>query len=447
MQAVAVTVFLAARGWPRSLRLGWKGWAAPVLAWLAAHAWTALLVAAQYLPFLELATQGNRHARSLDFSGAWSLGSDGLASLLFPVPVGNWSDQLFSGSAVVALGVGGMLVRRDRNARALTALALFATALALGPATPLFAPAFHLLPGLSLFRVHGRFGQWTVVALFLLAGLVLDQSQPAPRGRILVLVLPCLAALVALIHPTARQVMSPTARVAPPLAVGLLCFLWLSRKPLWPLYRTTLVIALASLTLFELGLGTQVSYRTLVMRRTYPAERPVADLLARQSLLQDSQPPPRVSLPFPFARENAGMRYGWSTFSGYVGLWLDRTWTYVHEAAGLELPATASAFPAANVYRGSFPLPDTSVVLGLDPETRRLAHTTTVAPRAQVVGAARVVSGGLAQVLQSLLRVPAPRQVALVEEEVPSLPSIPVQGFQGSAHILRFAPEAITVQV
>jgi hypothetical protein len=298
-----------------------------------------------------------------------------------------------------------------------------------------------------LFRVHGRFGQWTVVALFLLAGLVLDQSQPAPRGRILVLVLPCLAALVALIHPTARQVMSPTARVAPPLAVGLLCFLWLSRKPLWPLYRTTLVIALASLTLFELGLGTQVSYRTLVMRRTYPAERPVADLLARQSLLQDGQPPPRVSLPFPFARENAGMRYGWSTFSGYVGLWLDRTWTYVHEAAGLELPATASAFPAANVYRGSFPLPDTSVVLGLDPETRRLAHTTTVAPRAQVVGAARVVSGGLAQVLQSLLRVPAPRQVALVEEEVPSLPSIPVQGFQGSAHILRFAPEAITVQV
>ncbi len=449
MQAVGVVLFLGARGWPQ-LR-GWPQslqlWATPLLAWLAAQAWAVLLAAAQYLPFLELATQGNRQARSLELAGAWPLSSQGLASLLFPVPVDNWSDHLFSGSAVVALGVGGMLVRRDRNARALTALALFATVLALGTATPLFAAAFHLLPGLSFFRVHGRFGLWTVVALLLLAGLLLDQAQAARRGRILVLALSCLAALVALIHPTARQVMNPTARVAPPLALGLLCFLWLDRQALRTSVRTTLAIALVGLTLFELGLGTHVSYGTLVTQREYPAERPVAEILARQGLLQEGQSPPRVSLPFPFARENAGMRYGWSTFSGYVGLWLDRTWSYVHQAAGLQVPTTAVAFPAANVYRSPFPLPDTSLVLGLDPKTLRLAQAATVAPRAQVVGAARVVSGGFAQALQAVLRGPALRQVALVEEDVPSLPVDPVPGFQGSARVLRFAPEAITVQV
>jgi hypothetical protein len=449
MQAVGVAVFLMARGWPQlrswpqSLRL----WATPLLAWLAAHAWASLLAAAQYLPFLELVTQGNRQARSLKLAGAWSLGSEGLASLLFPVPVGNWSDHLFSGSAVVALGVGGMLVRRDRNARALTALAVFATVLALGTATPLLGAAVHLLPGLSLLRVHGRFGMWTVVALLLLAGLLLEQAQAARRGRILVLVLSCLAALVALIHPTARQVMNPAARVAPPLALGLLCFLWLDRQALRPSVRTTLAVALAGLTLFELGLGTHVSYGTLVTRREYPAERPVAEILAHQGLLQQGQSPPRVSLPFPFARENAGMRLGWSTFSGYSGLWLERTWSYVHQAAGLEVPTTAVAFPAANVYRSPFPLPDTSLVLGLDPQTLRLAQAVTVAPRAQVVGAAQVVPGDFVQVLRAVLRSPDLRQVALVEEDVPSLPANPVQGFQGSARVSRFAPEMITVQV
>ena len=56
-----------------------------------------------------------------ELAGAWPLRSEGVASLLFPVPVGDWSNHLFSGSAVVALGVGGMLVRRERNARALAA--------------------------------------------------------------------------------------------------------------------------------------------------------------------------------------------------------------------------------------------------------------------------------------------------------------------------------------
>jgi len=141
------------------------------------------------------------------------------------------------------------------------------------------------------------------------------------------------------------------------------------------------------------------------------------------------------------------MRYGWSTFSGYVGLWLERTWTYVHQAAGLELPAAAVAFPAANVYRGPLPLPETSNVLGLDPDSRRMARALSVAPRAQVVGSVRVVSGGLAHAMRTLLRDPDLRQTALVEDDVPSVPASPVDGFQGSARILRFDPEAITVQV
>jgi len=71
----------------------------------------------------------------------------------------------------------------------------------------------------------------------------------------------------------------------------------------------------------------------------------------------------------------------------------------------------------------------------------------TVAPRAQVVGAAQVVPGDFVQVLRAVLRSPDLRQVALVEEDVPSLPANPVQGFQGSARVSRFAPEMITVQV
>ena len=440
-------MFLVARGWPGSLRMEWRTWATPVVAWLAAHVWAALLVAVQYLPFVELITQGNRQGRILELAGAWSLGSQGLTSLLFPIPVGNWSDHIFSGSVVLGLGVGGMLVRRERNARALTALALFATVLALGTATPVFTLAFHLLPGLSFFRVHGRFALLTVLALFLLAGLLLDQAQAARRVRVLVLGLACLAAVVGVIHPTARQVMNPAARAVSPLGVGLICFLWLDRQHMRRLYRMALAVALAGLTLFQLGLGTAVSYGTLLVPQEYVAERPVADMLASQGLLQHGDPPPRVSLPFPFARENAGMHYGWSTFSGYVGLWLERTWTYVHEASGLQLPTTAVAFPAANVYRGPLPLPETSVVLGIDPVTRRVGRAMSVAPRAKVVGSVQVISGGFDQAMRALLLGPDLHQTAVLEEAVPSLPASPVQGFEGSARILHFAPEVITVEV
>ena len=445
MQSVGVTVFLTVRGWPQSRR-AWRGWLAPIGIWLAAHVWAVSLAAVQYLPFFELVTQGNRQVPSLELASAWSLGSPGLASLLFPVPVGNWSDHLFSGSAVLVLGVGAMLVLRDRKARALSALALFATVLALGPATHLFAPAFHFLPGLSFFRVHGRFSLLTVFALVLLAGLLLDQTQAARRGRILVLGLACLSALLALAHPAARQVMNPLARVVPVLGLGLLCFFWLDRARLRPFRRTILAIAMAGLSLFQLALGAHVAYRTLVTQQEYPAERPMAEILARQGLLQDGQPPPRVSVPFPFARENAGMRLGWSTFSGYSGLWLQRTWSYVHQATGLSVPAIAVAFPAANVYRGPFPLPETSLVLGLDPQSGRLAQATTVAPRAQVVGSA-LVAEDLRQALEGLGHGPDLRQVALVEESLPSLPIRPAPEFRGNAQVLHFAPETIKVQV
>ena len=447
MQTVAGTVFLLIRGWPESPRLSWRPWLASLGAWMAAHAWCALLVAAQYLPFVELIGQGNRQVRSLELASGWSLAPSGLASLLLPLPLNNWSDDLYSGSALAVLGLGGLVLSRDRDARALTAVALFSTILALGATTPLFALAFHVLPGLSFFRAHGRFALWLVLPLFLLAGRLLDLPSLPRRQRLVLLLLTIAASGLALAHPDGRQVVGAWPRSAWLLGAGLLASLWIGRLDAKPLLRHCLAGLLVAVTLVESMVGAHVTYRTLVEPRPYPAEPLVAEVLARQGLLQPGQPPPRVAIPYPIVRENAGMRHGWSTFSGYVGLWLGRTWNYVHRAAGLETPVSAVAFPAANVYRGPFPLRETSTILGLDPQSRQWALASAPAERAQVVGAAQLVQGGYAEALRYMVKGYDIRQAALVEEAIPSLPDHPPEGWRGQARIVDFAPEVVTVEV
>jgi Bacterial membrane protein YfhO len=151
-----------------------------------------------------------------------------------------------------------------------------------------------------------------------------------------------------------------------------------------------------------------------------------------------------VSIPFPAVRENAGMHYGWSTFTGYVGLWLGRTWDYVHMAVGLQVPTTSVAFPASNVYRSAFPYDGVSLVLGFEPGTGRGGLRAQVDPRAYVVDAAVVVPDWRAAI-EAMAQGHDYHRVALVEEPVPNL-SRGNGGGPGQARIVSFALERIELE-
>ena len=403
----------------------------------------ALTVAAiQLLPFLELIEQGNRQARTIDFASGWSLPAYALASLAYPIPVANWSDNLYGGSLLALAGLGGLVCVRGRTSRAPAVLALLGVTVALGTATPIFGLAFHTLPGLAFFRIPGRMALVTLLALALAAGMLLDRMDLRSHTSRVVAILGTLLVGAAALDPMGRDAVPAWLRALALGATAALLVVWTDGRLAGRRIRVAVAL-LAVLTLAELGQGARVAKSVVAAPPEYPVEEQARAALARAALLAPDAAPPRVSIPFPMARENAGMHHGWSTFSGYVGLWLERTWSYVHMAVGLEVPTRSVAFPASNVYQGAFPYDGVSLVLGIDPSGR---------------GGLRPISDPRVYIAQAALVVPhwrdaivAMRQghdyhrVALVERALPELPAVIGDGGAGQAHIVHFAPERIEI--
>jgi hypothetical protein len=443
MTCVASALLVAGRGLGRPFAASLRALLRVLLAQAAAVLLALAVAAAQLLPFVELIGQGNRQARSLDFASAWALPVWALGSLAYPIPSGNWSDNLYAGSLLGLAGITGLLAVRGRETRALAVLAVLGLAIAVGTATPLFGIAYHLLPGLAFFRVPGRMALLTLLALALGVGFLLGKTDLRRRSTALLAAVATLFLAAAVVDPMGRAALPAWLRTLGLATMTVLLGLWLDGRVRSGRRRAAVLAGMALLTAAELGQGARVAKAVVATATEFPAEERARQALAGAGLLAADAAPPRVSIPFPLARENAGMRYGWSTFTGYVGLWLDRNWSYVHLAVGLAVPRGAVAFPASNVHKGVFPYESAALALGVDPATGQGALRPEGDPRAYVATAAVVVPHWR-DAIEAMRRGHDFHRVALVEEPVPGVPTR-AGAATGRARIAHFAAERIEV--
>ena len=224
--------------------------------------------------------------------------------------------------------------------------------------------------------------------------------------------------------------------------LGLLAYVIYSNRQ--PVVVATL---LAILTAVDLGAA---SLKLRHENREVPQDAASAHLakaLVSKGLLVPGAAPPRISAPR-MVPENAGMRYGWSTFAGYASMMLGRVWHYIHAGIGLPVPTAQVAYPQGEILeRGPFAYDSMALVVGTEPGTRRLVMRDSPDPRAYLVSAAVRVPDYRDATARMRDGHPFHR-VALVERALPAdIPSAPDEAFAGRAAITHFEAERITLTV
>ncbi|HEX7598783.1 MAG TPA: hypothetical protein VF518_11255, partial [Polyangia bacterium] len=384
--AIGVGVFLAGRRAGRPVAAQLRLIARDLGYLLACGALAMALDAVQLLPFLDLAREGNRPTPSLALANAWTLTANDWASLFRPAKptfVINWATNFYPGLLASMGGLVALFRWKDRNRRALLLMSVFAALIAAGTRTPAFSLLYHTVPGLSVLRLHGRAATLVVMALCLTGALALGDRRTLRRGLGITLSAILASAVNVAIEiqiPAANRSWSEVAaRLGLVFAAAIL--LTLPRRP-GPLRRWQW-LALGALQLLDLGWATARMKQTYVFPHQFPAEGIVTTQLEHRGWLVPGAPPPRISMPFPYVRENAGMTHGWSTFNGYVSLSLNRVWTYLHLVLGIEPSATLNTIPANDIYHaGPFPYASMNLVLGWDPRSRSGVLNPRPDPRA-----------------------------------------------------------------
>jgi hypothetical protein len=440
LTVVGAGLFLLGRRlqWPvRST--SWRGMLLDA-AWLAVMGgWALAIDGAQTLPFLELARQGNRAEATPAFASSFSMPWADWASLVRPVSASflvNWVDNLYPGIWLTLAGLAGLTRVRDRNVRGLLAVCLVSLLVAAGDRTPAFAVLYHLLPGVSMFRLHARMAVLIVLALALAAALVL--SRPAALPRLLPLVAATVLAAGAVIAvelrvaASARSWPAVAVQLALILSAGALTAQWLRRG------RPAIAAALVILALVDGARATVQLKRVYQAAPYFPAEQAMTGAL--QAQLLPGAPPPRVSMPYPYARENAGMIFGYGTFTGYVSLTGNRVWSYLHGSLGLRAPALLNTVPSNEIYRfGPFPYRSMNLVFGLDLARRQGRLAPAPDPRAYLAGAEPV--SDWRQAIERMRLGHDFHRSALVER---ALTVAPPSGC--SARITHFAAEEVALE-
>lgn len=153
-------------------------------------------------------------------------------------------------------------------------------------------------------------------------------------------------------------------------------------------------------------------------------------------------------MPKPYVRENAGMRHGWSSFTGYSALQLGRVWTYLHAVLHLPVPRDQNTYPDGAIFaQGPFPYQSMALQLGFDPKTFLPAMRRHPDPRVYLADAIRAVDD-YAQAVTLMAGGHDFHRAPLVEPGwAVSLPPAPsVSEPPGAARIVSFAPEQVAVE-
>jgi hypothetical protein len=407
---------------------------------------------------LELAAQGNRHA-SLAFTDSFPMPWYGWLSLLDApgphFPLEPYQANLFCGAFVLLGGLCGLMQVRDRNVRGLLVLALVATLVGAGNVTPFFRLAQACIPGFSSFRLHSRALVLTILALVAATGIFLTRSEAKPGERIRLWVM-CALVLTATFVVELRAISVPFA-VSPGQAFARLIFVagacallflllrWQGRP--WSRIHQVVVIALAVLAAGDLALSVARIKSIRSHAFSDVAEHAIDDLLRQNGQFDGSGVPPRVSFPMSLMRPNAGMRFGFSTFAGYVSLTLDRTFAFMYGMRGFEEPLS-NTFPASNIYdAGPFPYNSMSLVLGYAPTRGQAALARTPDPRVYLAFAAQVVPNWLDALAKMRRGHDFHREVLLEQPPPKPVGPPPTEAAVGVARIRRFEPERIEIEV
>jgi hypothetical protein len=322
----------------------------------AACLWCAGLTAVVLLPFLELVSQGNRAAPSLEFVSYGKLTWADLGSLFNALgtsgPWIGWEMNLFVGVVVVVLGLAGLASVQDRNMRGLLAVMLVALFIAVEAPTAFFAHFWKWLPGFTSFRFHARAGALVVLVLACAAGVWLSRPHPKLKAA------------------WSAQLALPSRLLILGLVLAHVANVFFADWQMKQVYT------------FANIMGSSPDYPFLETLRTQ---------LREAGLMEPSSPPPRVCVPCGLVPANYAMVYRYSTFDAYTSLFIRRPWDYLHAALGLEAPALWNTSVAAGVYQhGPFPYAELAFAAGVDP-SGTLLLAPKPAPRAFLAYAAEVM--------------------------------------------------------
>jgi hypothetical protein len=408
----------------------------------------ALAAAVQLVPFATLAAEGNRGRPSLEFAAAFAMAWRDWATVVRPVSAEflvNWAGNLYLTIPVALAGGVGLVRLRDREVRGLAAVALVGALLAAGDSTPVFELLYHLVPGVSSFRVHARAVVLVALPVIVVAALALDRVDWRERKARVATGLAALVAIAGVLTIEAGLVPGSHTPLLSGAQVGVVLVtatLLLARGD--ERWRARATLALAGVALADLAHGTWALKSQYRAEPSGTLERSIAKAVAT-SLQHPSGAPPRVSIPHPWVRENAGMLFGYSTWTGYVSLSLDRVWSHVHEARGLEASTVLNTIPSNSIYqRHPRPFDTMAIEVGFDTPRRKAVTVAPVDPRVYLVGAARRVRDY--REATALMRDGHdPHREALLETALPELPGVALAS--GEASLELFEPERLVVNV
>ncbi len=410
------------------------------------------LACAQLLPFLELVGQGNRPLEARDFAVANGMPAPSWLSLIIPTSgnyAPNWEYGVHCGLVPLFAALGGLLLWRDRNVRALLGLGLVGALLAAGDRAPFLRWATHVLPGAAALRIPSRYG--ILFAFALLGTGAVALSREASRGALVLLLMGLVAASawVVWLEPyVVRGGPGAGAYYGVHLgAVGasaLLVALWHLRGR-WP-RRAALIGCL--LGLFCAANWLWAIHLQAPVYSPYGFAVEDADLGAAaraRGLLVPGGAPPRVSFSSRYVRENSGMAQGYASFDSYVAPSLYRTWDYVHAATGV--PVSKADFirlPEAVSDHAQL-LDSLNLVADYDPALRSLALRAHPDPRAYVAYDREVVADWRTAVQRMAERRDFHARALVEEGAAPDFAPAP-GAHAGGAAVTGFEPERVTVR-
>jgi hypothetical protein len=409
------------------------------------------LAGVQLLPFLELVGQGNRSAPSLEFAGAGAMTPAAWISLLVPIDLNRpfpWEANLYAGIVIALAGAAGLARWGDRNVRGLGLAALAGALVASGPLTPVFRVFYAVLPGMSSFHMPSRSAVLVVLVLLVAAGLYLSGGAPAQRWA---LAWAAAAAVAARAWWTLAGPATSPVRLAwsglEVLAAAALLLAWRNRGRWGPAGARVIAGLLLAVGVLDLASATgRLKKAYFVGLDLSRGERVIEQALRTAGLYGEAGVPPRVSVPFWIMRDNSGMARGYSTYSGYVALSLDRVWTYIHRALGLTPSHAENTYPSPEIFRRApFPYRTMNLVLGFDTRTGALVRNPAPDPRVYLVHGVTSVDHWR-QALERMVQGHDHFRSALLEGAGSAAPAEGGPGPGDHAQIVRFTPETVVVE-
>jgi hypothetical protein len=346
----------------------------------SAFLFALVLCAAQLLPMVDLALQGNRASSSLQFSALGSVNWGTLTTLFISQPIRSnqtWCDSnLHLGVICTLAGLLGLMQWRDARVRGLWLMGGIGFMLALGQQTPLFAMAFHVLPGMEFFRMPERWAGLLPWAFVLAAGIAwADEKQALIKIAPMLIVLMIGIAWVLLGENKFNYSALIIAGLLACLALAALRAASRGGAEIAVIDCRMLLVLLVANSLA--AAAHMWAYYQRYIHESHVAE--IAEILHGKNLYPANGVPPRLFAPV----ANSGMKYGFSSVAAYGSLTSMRVWAYLNAGTGLPVDFLQNTCLSYEAYHaGPFPFPGMNIAAGLIYGTSKISFNPQPGQRA-----------------------------------------------------------------